>query len=126
MNCLSSSEELSPNELKILAIKRSRNKALPLPSSHSLVGLVVCSFIPQTGSLRDPIPTDPCQEDTAGPPLPRPQRTIGAVAAIHTGDLAVHTRSARLAGSWAASNALVVDEGLLFAVHSLGQKKTLV
>lgn len=85
MNCLSSSEKLSPSELQFLDVKRSRNEALPLPSSHSLVGLVVCSFIPQTGSLRDPDShrSMPCQEDTAPPPLPAPANHWGSSSHPH-------------------------------------------
>lgn len=49
---------------------------------------------------------------------PYPLHTIGAVAAVHAGNLAVHTGCPELAGGGTASNAFIVGKGLLLAVHS--------
>lgn len=49
--------------------------------------------------------------------------TIGAVAAVHTGDLAVHTGCSGLAGGRAAGDALIVGEVLLLTVHDLGGRE---
>lgn len=49
-----------------------------------------------------------------------PWHTVGAVAAVHTGDLAVHTGCPGLAGGGAAGDALIVGKGRLLAVHGWG------
>lgn len=64
----------------------------------------------------------PAQEDAARHPL-HPWHTIGAVTAVHTGDLAVHTGCLGLAGGRAAGDAFVVGKGLLLAVHGLGGRE---
>ena len=58
------------------------------------------------------------QEEAARHPH-HPSHTVGAVAAVHTGYLAVHAGCPGLAGGGAAGDALVVDKGLLLAAHRL-------
>lgn len=111
---------------------KSRSSALTLtslkPFIHSLVHslISVCSFLPsfhkQTSS--EPLLHAPlCQ---ARPGTHSPQHTIGAVAAIHTGDLAVHAGCPGLAGGGAAGDALIVDKALLLTVHSSGGRERVI
>lgn len=97
MNCLSSSEKLSPMNSNSLTSKGQETKLCPCPPvTRSLLWLFARSFHKQALS-ETLIPTDPCHARKTLPrphcpaPTAPPQRTIGAVAAIHTGDLAVHT-----------------------------------
>lgn len=62
------------------------------------------------------------QEDADRHPL-HPQHTIRAVAAVHTGNLTVHTGCPGLAGGRAAGNALVVGKAFLLALNGLGGRE---
>lgn len=90
---------------------------VPPPPLHPVPG-----FIHSTNRH----PLRPCfMPACARPPL-LPLHTVGAITAVHTGDLAVYTGGPGLAGSRAAGNALIVGKGLLFTVHSLREKEPLV